>query len=61
MKRTKWYEMSVIDDSKIKPQKSEDIEEVRWMNHKEIFHALQDSYQSLRYVFDRYWHGVKAK
>ncbi len=35
-------------------EEAEDIEEVRWMNHKEIFHALKDSYRSLGYVFDRY-------
>ncbi len=55
LKKTRWYVMDCIDDSKIKPQLEEDIEELRWMSQKEVFHALQNSYRSIRFVFEEYY------
>lgn len=55
MKKTKWYVMDLIDDSKMRPQISEDIEEARWMSQKEVYHALEHSYKSISYVFERYY------
>jgi ADP-ribose pyrophosphatase YjhB (NUDIX family) len=55
LKKTRWYVMECIDDSKIKPQLEEDIEELRWMSQKEVFHALQNSYRSIRFVFEEYY------
>lgn len=55
IKHTKWYEMSVSDDSKMKPMIEEDIEELRWMTQKEVYHALENSYKSIRFVFERYY------
>jgi ADP-ribose pyrophosphatase YjhB (NUDIX family) len=54
LKKTRWYVMDVVDDSKMKPAIEEDIEELRWMNPKEVYHALQLSYKSIAYVFEKY-------
>jgi 8-oxo-(d)GTP phosphatase len=55
MKKTRWYVMDILDDSKMKPQQSEDIEETRWMSQKEVYHALEHSYKSISYVFEQYY------
>jgi 8-oxo-(d)GTP phosphatase len=55
LKKTRWYMMDLIDDSKMKPSTEEDIEEVRWMNPKEMYHALEHSYKSISYVMERYY------
>lgn len=61
LKKTTWYAMDVIKDKNMKPQIEEDIEEVRWMTPKEVFHALEHSYKSISFVFDRYFEKEKAK
>ncbi|UII23256.1 NUDIX hydrolase [Fulvivirga ligni] len=61
LKKTAWYSMDIVKDSKMKPQLEEDIEEVRWMTRKEIFHALQDSYKSIGFVFDQYFQKEKEE
>lgn len=55
IKKTRWYVMDLIDDSRIRPQLDEDIEEARWMNQKEVYHALEHSYKSISYVFEKYY------
>lgn len=55
MKKTKWYLMDLTDDSRMRPQFNEDIEEIRLMNPKEVYHALEHSYKSINYVFERYY------
>ena len=55
LKRTRWYEMQLVDDSKMQPATQEDIEEIRWMTKKEVYHALENSYNSIRFVFKRYY------
>ncbi|HTJ51775.1 MAG TPA: NUDIX domain-containing protein [Cyclobacteriaceae bacterium] len=55
LKKTKWYVMDIIDDARMKPSIEEDIEEVRWMNPKEVYHALEHSYKSISYVFEQYY------
>jgi ADP-ribose pyrophosphatase YjhB (NUDIX family) len=54
LKKTSWYVMRPIDHSNMKPQKSENIEEVKWLKTKDLFHALEDSYRSIRWVFKKY-------
>lgn len=54
LKKTSWFRMHCVDDSKMKPQKNEDIEEVKWLKTKDLFHALKDSYQSIQWVFKKY-------
>ncbi|MBI3218453.1 MAG: NUDIX domain-containing protein [Bacteroidetes bacterium] len=55
LKKTKWYEMSLVDDSNSRPSLEEDIEELRWMTQKEVYHALENSYNSIRFVFEEYY------
>lgn len=55
LKKTRWYAMDLQDDSRIKPRTEEDIEEVRWMTQKEVYHALENSYKSIRFVFEEYY------
>ena len=55
LKKTRWYIMELTDDSKIKPSLEEDIEEARWMTQKEVYHALENSYNSIRFVFEKYY------
>lgn len=55
LKKTRWYVMDIVDDSKMKPSGEEDIEEIRWMSPKEVYHALEHSYKSINYVFERYY------
>jgi ADP-ribose pyrophosphatase YjhB (NUDIX family) len=55
LKKTRWYDMELLDDSRIKPSAEEDIEELRWMTQKEVYHALENSYRSIRFVFEEYY------
>lgn len=55
LKKTRWYVMDLVDDSKMKPSIEEDIEELRWMTQKEAYHALENSYNSIRFVFQEYY------
>jgi ADP-ribose pyrophosphatase YjhB (NUDIX family) len=55
IKKTRWYVMDLIDDTRIRPDPGEDIEEARWMNRKEVYHALEHSYKSISYVFEQYY------
>lgn len=55
IKKTRWYLMDVVDDSRMRPAIEEDIEETRWMNRKEVYHALEHSYKSISYVFEQYY------
>jgi 8-oxo-dGTP pyrophosphatase MutT (NUDIX family) len=61
LKRTKWYLMDLVDDSKMKPAVEEDIEDMRWMTRKEVYHALEHSYKSIHYVFDQYYRKIELK
>jgi len=53
LKRTKWYKMNCIDESKMQPQTEEGIEKLEWMTEKEMQTALLNSYSSIRYVIDQ--------
>jgi 8-oxo-(d)GTP phosphatase len=61
LKKTTWYAMECLDDSAMKPQVEEDIEEVRWMDPREVRQALYDSYPSIRHVFHKYYQMIKAE
>ena len=54
LKKTTWYRMSCLDDSKIKPQTEEGIDEVKWMNTKELNVALYNAYQSIQHVYKKF-------
>ncbi len=55
LKKTRWYSMDLLDDSRAQPAIEEDIEELRWMTQKEVYHALENSYRSIRFVFEEYY------
>ncbi len=55
LKKTRWYAMDLVDDSRSRPSLDEDIEELRWMTQKEVYHALENSYNSIRFVFEEYY------
>lgn len=61
LKKTRWFVMDVMDDSRIKPSTEEDIEELRWMTQKEVYHALENSYKSIRFVFEEYYRKKEEK
>ena len=61
LKKTRWYLMDSTDDSRMKPAYEEDIEEVRWMSPKEVYHALEHSYKSIHYVFEQYYEKLELK
>ncbi|WP_420150331.1 NUDIX hydrolase [Spirosoma sp.] len=52
LKRTKWYRMGVLDDSRMTPQFDEDIEKLAWLDQRETQLALTNSFSSIRYVVD---------
>ena len=61
IKKTKWYVMDVVDDARMRPAAEEDIEETRWMNRKEVYHALEHSYKSISYVFEQYYDKAEVR
>ncbi|RIV24869.1 NUDIX domain-containing protein [Fibrisoma montanum] len=52
LKRTKWYRMGVVDDSRMAPQADEDIEKLAWMDRRQVQLALTNSFSSIRYVIE---------
>jgi ADP-ribose pyrophosphatase YjhB (NUDIX family) len=61
LKKTRWYIMDCTDDSRMRPQVAEDIEETRWMSQKEVYHALEHSYKSISFVFEQYYQKIEVK
>jgi len=61
IKKTRWYLMDLQDDSHMKPSYEEDIEDLRWMTQKEVYHALENSYKSIRFVFEEYYKMTEEK
>jgi ADP-ribose pyrophosphatase YjhB (NUDIX family) len=55
LKKTNWYLMYCLDDSEMKPQVEENIDQLQWMGLQELKPALYNSYSSIRYVFSQYW------
>ena len=58
LKKTVWYKMKCIDDSKMKGQKKEKIEKVKWMENKIINEILINSFKSLSYVVKKYFKKI---
>jgi 8-oxo-(d)GTP phosphatase len=54
LKKTSWYLMRCLDDSKLAPQIEEQIEKIEWMTLHEANQALEGSYESIRYVLKRF-------
>ncbi|MCK5103839.1 MAG: NUDIX hydrolase [Cyclobacteriaceae bacterium] len=55
LKKTYWYRMYCIDDTNMKPQLEENIEEIKWMDESELKEALYNTYPSIRDVFRHYY------
>ena len=55
LKKTTWFKMDCVDDSKMKPQKKEKIEKVEWMNNSRIKEILLNSYKTLNHVMIEYY------
>jgi 8-oxo-dGTP pyrophosphatase MutT (NUDIX family) len=53
LKITYWYEMFSDYDGKFKPEKSENIEKVKWKNFEKTQKALQDSYENIKLLFPK--------
>jgi 8-oxo-dGTP pyrophosphatase MutT (NUDIX family) len=51
LKKTTWFEMVYTGDSKLKPQREEDITEVKWIPASQLAPYLVHSYPSVRDVF----------
>ncbi len=54
LKKTSWFVMKSLDDSKMKPQKKEKIEKVEWMKEGVIKEILLNSYRTLNHVMGKY-------
>jgi 8-oxo-dGTP pyrophosphatase MutT (NUDIX family) len=54
LKKTSWFIMQCLDDSLMKPQAEESIEEVRWMTPQEALDVLRESYASIALVVRHY-------
>jgi 8-oxo-dGTP pyrophosphatase MutT (NUDIX family) len=52
LKRTKWYVLDCLDDSKMTPQVEEDIERLEWLSYPEVQKTLIKSFSSIRYVVE---------
>lgn len=59
LKKTYWYRMKLVDDSEIKPQVEEFIDEVRFMTPPEWKAALYNSYPTIRQVFRKFVRGKR--
>ncbi|RNI27979.1 NUDIX domain-containing protein [Rufibacter immobilis] len=59
LKKTSWFTMQCLDDTYMKPQAEEFIEEVRFMTPDEVLEVLADSYASIQFVIRDYLSAVK--
>ena len=59
LKKTTWFRMESLDDSKMKPQKKEKIEKVEWMRRSTIDDILLNSYKTLNFVMKKYYDNKK--
>ncbi len=62
LKKTFWYAMECVNDSTMKPQAEEGIEDIRWFYEAEAKTALINSYPSMRFLFKQYLkHPIKPQ
>ncbi|MGV3642271.1 MAG: NUDIX hydrolase [Adhaeribacter sp.] len=60
LKKTSWYLMECLDDSLMKPQAEEFIEEVKFMTPEEVEAILPKAYASIAFVIHYYLRAAKA-
>lgn len=51
IKITYWFEMTTSYNGKLKPEESEGITKVAWLNNEQIAEALQNSYANIKSMF----------
>ncbi|MGA0555180.1 NUDIX hydrolase [Larkinella sp. VNQ87] len=61
LKRTKWYQMTCLDDANMVPQTEEDIERIEWMDTKKTALALTNSFSSIRFVIESLIEELRVK
>lgn len=61
LKKTVWFHMDCIDDAKMKPQVEEGIDEVKWMNRKELDVAMYNAFRSIQHVYRKFKKNVLEK
>jgi hypothetical protein len=54
LKKTYWFAMESLNDTGMKPQLEEGIEEIQWFSEADAKTALINSYPSMRYLFKQY-------
>ncbi|GAB3195967.1 ADP-ribose pyrophosphatase YjhB (NUDIX family) [Pontibacter aydingkolensis] len=60
LKKTSWFLMNCTDDSLMKPQAEEFIEEVRWMTPEEVLEVLPNAYTSITFIVQHYLQSLKT-
>jgi len=60
LKKTSWFVMNCTDDSLMKPQAEEFIEEVRWMTPEEVQEVLPKAYTSIAFIVRHYLQSLKT-
>jgi len=60
LKRTSWYVMQCLDDTLMKPQAEEFIEEVKFMTLEEVEAILPQAYASIAFVIRYYLRAAKS-
>ncbi len=54
LKETAWYAMACLEDQHMQPQTQEGIEQVAWIDERQLQEIIQHSYQSVRCVTQAY-------
>jgi 8-oxo-dGTP pyrophosphatase MutT (NUDIX family) len=54
LKKTKWFAMTCMEDSKMKPQKEEGIEQLLWVDRQQAETLLSTSYLSIQFIFQQF-------
>lgn len=55
LKCTHWYKMTCKDDTTLKPQVEESIEEVKWIDKSKVSETvLKDTYASIREIYEEF-------
>lgn len=58
LKKTHWYLMECLDDSKMSPQIEEDIDLVEWKTKSEVDKILKLTYKNIRKVIKNYYESI---
>ena len=59
LKCTHWYAMNCLDDHQMKPQTQEAIEQVAWFSRDELNTAFTNTYETIRYIYQKYERNKK--